>query len=43
MGTTHWRHRIPRRRPSGHYRLQRRAVDANGNREAPKHRHLWIR
>jgi hypothetical protein len=42
-GTSHWRHRINRRLPSGHYRLHRRAIDANGNREAPKHRHLWIR
>jgi hypothetical protein len=42
-GTSHWHHRINRRLPSGHYRLHRRAVDANGNREAPKHRHLWIR
>jgi len=42
-GTRHWRHHIPRRLPSGHYRLHRRAVDANGNRETPKHRHLWIR
>ena len=42
-GTKHWRHAIPRRLPAGHYRLHRRAVDANGNREAAKRRHLWIR
>ena len=42
-GTNHWRHRIPQRLPSGHYRLHRRAIDASGNREVPKHRHLWIR
>jgi len=42
-GTTSWRHDIPRRLPSGRYRLHRRAVDAAGNREQPHLLHLRIR
>ena len=42
-GTKHWRHRISRALPRGHYRLHRRAIDAAGNRERAHMRHVWIR
>jgi hypothetical protein len=42
-GTTNWSFHIPRALPSGRYRLHRRAVDNNGNRERTALLHLKIR
>jgi hypothetical protein len=42
-GTTSWRYDIPTGLPSGRYRLQRRAVDAAGNRERTHLLHVRIR
>jgi hypothetical protein len=42
-GVDDWRFDIPRRLPSGRYRLHRRAIDTDGKRERPHLFHLRIR